>query len=90
MDDIKTLLQGALEARGRVLVKLNVGAADLDRVISLLPAMRSPTVAALRRRATPSGRRWCPRTPSTSWIGPELKDAGASDIIELPISKIVP
>ena len=39
--------QGALEARGKVLVKLNVGAADLDAVIALLPSMKSPTVSKL-------------------------------------------
>src|SRR5580765_915704 len=40
MNQINTLLQGALEARGKVLVKLNVGRGDLDRVIALLPSMK--------------------------------------------------
>ena len=44
MEQIQTLLSGALEARGRVLVKLNVEEACLDDVIALLPALRSPTV----------------------------------------------
>ena len=39
--------QGALEARGKVLVKLNVDEADLDAVIALLPSMKSPTVSKL-------------------------------------------
>jgi ATP phosphoribosyltransferase len=89
MDDINTLLQGALKARGRVLVKLNVTATDLDRVISLLPAMRSPTVAELF-----GGSGYAVETvvakEAINKLIPELKDAGASDIIELPISKIVP
>ena len=38
---------GALEARGRVLVKLNVDEANLDAVIALLPALKSPTVSKL-------------------------------------------
>jgi ATP phosphoribosyltransferase len=89
MDDINTLLQGALQARGRVLVKLNVGAADLDRVISLLPAMRSPTVAELFGGGSYAVETVVPKDTINKLI-PELKDAGASDIIELPISKIVP
>src|SRR5207302_8857993 len=47
MAQIHTLLQGALEARGRVLVKLNVAEADLDGVIEVLPALKSPTVSKL-------------------------------------------
>ena len=47
MDDILTLLQGTLEARGKVLVKLNVGRDDLEAVIAELPAMRAPTVSEL-------------------------------------------
>ncbi len=89
MDDINTLLQGALQARGRVLVNLNVGAGDLDRVIALLPAMRSPTVAELFGGGSYAVETVVPKDTINKLI-PELKDAGASDIIELPISKIVP
>jgi ATP phosphoribosyltransferase len=89
MEDIHTLLKGVLDARGRVLVKLNVGAAELSRVISLLPAMRSPTVSELA-----GGGSYAVETvvekDSVNRLIPELRDAGASDIIELPISKIVP
>lgn len=89
MDDINTLLQGALQARGRVLVKLNVGSADLDRVIALLPAMRSPTVSELFGGGSYAVETVVAKDTINRLI-PELKDAGASDIIELPISKIVP
>ena len=47
MDQLLTLLHGALEARGKVLVKLNVAEADSTAVIALLPSMKSPTVSAL-------------------------------------------
>ncbi|MBV9950692.1 MAG: ATP phosphoribosyltransferase, partial [Acidimicrobiia bacterium] len=47
MHQIRTLLQGTLEARAKVLVKLNVGEGDLDEVIGLLPSMKSPTVSQL-------------------------------------------
>jgi len=89
MEDLNTLLQGVLEARGRALVKLNVGAEDLAKVLSLLPAMRSPTVSQLA-----GGGSYAVETVvekgSVNRLIPELKVAGASDIIELPISKIVP
>ncbi len=72
-----------------MLVKLNVAAGDLARVISLLPAMRSPTVSELA-----GGDSYAVETvvgkESVNRLIPELKAAGASDIIELPISKIVP
>jgi ATP phosphoribosyltransferase len=89
MEDINTLLQGALKARGRVLVKLNVEAYDLDRVIKLLPAMRSPTVSELFGGGSYAVETVVPKETINKLI-PELKDAGATDIIELPISKIVP
>jgi ATP phosphoribosyltransferase len=89
MEDINTLLQGALKARGRVLVKLNVEAYDLDRVIKLLPAMRSPTVSELFGGGSYAVETVVPKETINRLI-PELKDAGATDIIELPISKIVP
>jgi ATP phosphoribosyltransferase len=88
MEDINTLLQGALKARGRVLVKLNVEAADLDAVVSLLPAMRSPTVSELFGGGSYAVETVVPKEAINKLI-PDLKDAGASDIIELPISKIV-
>lgn len=89
MEDINTLLQGALKAHGRVLVKLNVEAYDLDRVIKLLPAMRSPTVSELFGGGSYAVETVVPKETINKLI-PELKDAGATDIIELPISKIVP
>ena len=88
MDDINTLLQGALQARGRVLVKLNVGAADLDRVISLLPAMRSPTVSELFGGGGFAVETVVKKSEINVLI-PALKDRGATDIIELALSKIV-
>ena len=45
MHQVRTLLQGVLEARGKVLVKLNVGSADLDKIIELVPSMKAATAA---------------------------------------------
>ena len=47
MHQLRTLLQGTLEARGKVLVKLNVAEPDLAEVIALLPSLKSPTVSQL-------------------------------------------
>ena len=88
MEQINTLLQGALEARGKVLVKLNVGEADLDGVIDLLPSMKSPTVAKLHRGDGYAVETVVLKSEINTLI-PALKDHGATDIIELPISKIV-
>jgi ATP phosphoribosyltransferase len=88
MHQLQTLLFGALEARGKVLVKLNVGTADLDKVIGLLPAMKSPTVSELFGAEGYAVETVVPKAEINVLI-PALKDAGASDIIELPLSKIV-
>jgi len=88
MSQIHTLLQGTLEARGRVLVKLNVSAADLDGVIEFLPSLRSPTVSELFGADAYAVETVVPKDQINTLI-PALKDHGATDIIELPISKIV-
>jgi ATP phosphoribosyltransferase len=88
MQQVLTLLQGTLEARGKVLVKLNVSDADLRRVIELLPAMKSPTVSKLHAEDGFAVETVVPKADINILI-PALKDAGATDIIELPLSKIV-
>jgi ATP phosphoribosyltransferase len=88
MEQIKVLLDGVLEARGKVLVKLNVSAADLDRVIALVPSMKAPTVSELFGRGGFAVETVVAKSEINTLI-PALKDAGASDIIELPLAKIV-
>jgi len=88
MEQIMILLQGVLEARGKVLVKLNVDADRLDAVIAKLPAMRTPTVNELYRHGGYAVETVVSKSDINVLI-PELKDAGATDIIELPLSKIV-
>ena len=88
MEQIKTLLDGVMEARGKVLVKLNVGEADLDAVIAILPSMKSPTVSKLFGDGGYAVETVVAKATINTLI-PDLKDAGASDIIELPLAKIV-
>jgi ATP phosphoribosyltransferase len=89
MEQLLSLLSGTLIARERVLVKVNVGEADLDRVIDLLPAMKSPTVSKLFGEDGYAVEAVVPKHTINVLI-PALKDHGATDIIELPIAKIVP
>ena len=88
MVQLKTLLDGVLEARGKVLVKLNVGEADLDAVIGLVPSMKAPTVSQLFGAGGYAVETVVEKAVINTLI-PALKDAGASDIIELPLAKIV-
>jgi ATP phosphoribosyltransferase len=88
MSQILTLLQGTLEARGKVLVKLNVGEDQLAAVIDLLPSMRAPTVSQLFGGAGYAVETVVPKSEINILI-PALRDHGATDIIELPLSKIV-
>ena len=89
IDELKILLRGAIDARGRVLVKLNVGKNNLDAVVGLLPAMRAPTVSQLSQTDYFAVETIVAKNEINLLI-PKLKSAGASDIVELPISKIVP
>ncbi len=89
MEQLQSLLTGALEARGRVLLKLNVDGADLDGVIALLPALKSPTVSKLFGEGGFAVETVVAKSEINTLI-PELLDHGANGIIELPISKIVP
>lgn len=88
MHQIHTLLQGTLEARGKVLVKLNVAGDDLEAVIELLPSMKSPTVSKLFGEDGYAVETVVHKSQINTLI-PALKDRGASDIIELPLAKIV-
>jgi ATP phosphoribosyltransferase len=84
-----TLLQGALSARGRVLVKLNVDNQHVDDVISLLPSLKSPTVSKLWNDEGYAVETVVDKSKINTLI-PALSDAGATGILELPLSKIVP
>lgn len=88
MDQLRTLLDGVLDARGRVLVKLNVAASQLDAVVRLLPALGAPTVSQLFGSDAYAVETVVPKREINILI-PALREAGASGILELPISKIV-
>ena len=88
MDDITTLVLSALRAEGRVLIKMNVGEADLLQVLEVVPAMKSPTVAQLQEGGY--AIETVVEKAQVNRLIPLLKAHGATDILEIPISKIVP
>ena len=88
MDQLLTLLQGALEARGNVLVKMNVPIESLEAVIALIPSMKAPTVNELFGGSGYAVESVVAKSEINVLI-PALKDVGASDILELPLAKIV-
>ena len=88
IEEIRTLLLGVIEARGRVLLSLNVPHDRLDAVIGVLPAMKRPTVSKLYGSDDYEITTVADKC-SVNILIPQLKAAGAEDILELPISKIV-
>ncbi len=86
--EIKTLLLGVLEARGKVLLSMNVQAVSLDDVIAALPAMKKPTISKLYNSEYLEISTVVEKN-QVNLLLPELKAKGAEDILELAISKIV-
>ncbi len=88
MQQVMTLLNGVLDARGRVLLKLNVSEERKDAVLAVLPSMKSPTMSPLAGggyavESVVEKRR-------INLVIPELIEAGATDLVEMAIAKIVP
>lgn len=88
IEEIRTLLLGVIEARGRVLLSMNVPDGKLDAVIACLPAMKHPTVSKLYGSNDLEVSTVADKSTVNILI-PQLKAAGAEDILEIPISKIV-
>ncbi len=88
LEDFALMLRGALAAKGRVGLMLNVRRADLPTVLGLLPALNQPTMASL------SDSSWVAVNSvideAQAWeLMPKLKAARAEGIVEYPLSKIV-
>ena len=82
------LLEGALNARGKVGLKMNIPSAKLEQILKQLPALRNPTVSPL------AGRNWVAIETIIDEvivreIIPRLKELGAEGIIEYPLNKVV-
>ena len=88
IEEIKTLLLAVIEARGKVLIDMNVPADKLDAVIDALPSMKHPTVSQLYKSDYYAVETVISKNEINILI-PKLKNLGAEDIIEMEISKIV-
>ena len=86
--DIKMLLEGAINAMGKVGLLLNVERQNLEKVLEVLPALKKPTISPL------SDDEWLALNTildesTVRSILPRLKEAGAQGIVEYPLNKIV-
>ena len=89
MADLVLMLQGAMNALGKVGLMMNVRHGDLDKVLSLLPALQTPTISQL------AGGDWADVNTILDErvvraLVPRLKEAGACGIVEYPLNKIIP
>jgi len=88
IEEIRTLLSGVIEARGKVLLSMNVAEAKLKEVMSVLPAMKRPTISELYEQGYYAVETVVSKRDVNILI-PMLKSMGAEDIIEMNITKIV-
>jgi len=85
---IALMMKGALEAREKVGIKMNVRTENLDKILAILPALRNPTVSALADKAWTAVETIVNRD-QTRDIVPKLKNAGAEGIVEYNLNKII-
>jgi len=88
MSEIILLLKGAIEAEGKVGLKMNVPAAKLESLLKILPALRRPTISNL------SDKKWVAvetiiEEKLVRKIIPALKEAGAEGVIEYSLNKLI-
>jgi ATP phosphoribosyltransferase len=88
LEDMRMLLEGAINALGKVGLMLNVHKDCLARVLAVLPALKRPTISHL------SDEEWLAVNTildesTVRDIIPRLKQAGGQGIVEYPLNKIV-
>ncbi len=89
IESIALLLKGAIEAEGRVGLKMNCPRQRLQDVLSVLPAMKRPTISELSEEGWVAVETILHES-EVRIIIPALKRAGASDLIEYPLNKVIP
>jgi ATP phosphoribosyltransferase len=88
IEQMVMLLKGAILAEGKVGLKVNVRAKDVDKVVALLPAMKAPTVSQL------AGGKWVDidtviDEEEVKRLIPKIRKAGGQGIIEYPLNKVI-
>jgi len=89
LQNLAVLLQGALRARSKVGLKMNVPGEKLDTILAVLPAMKHPTISQLVHSDWVAVEVILEEKQVRDLI-PALKRAGAQDIIEYPLTKVIP
>ncbi len=89
LESLALLFQSAVDAESKVGLKLNVAKESLDEVLSLLPALHTPTVSPLSDTGWYAVESIVDEAVVRTLV-PRLKRAGASGIIEYPLNKVVP
>ena len=88
LEDIQMLLEGAMNALGKVGLMLNVSRDCLDAVLAALPALKNPTISQLSQGDWLAVNTILDESTVRTII-PRLKKAGAQGIVEYPLNKIV-
>jgi len=89
IENISTLLQGAIRALAKVGLKMNVPEESKAMILEMLPALKTPTVSPLTEEGWYAVETILDETTAREII-PELKRAGAQGIIEYPLNKVIP
>ncbi len=88
LDSLVLLLNSVLEARKRIMLKLNIERSKLDNILAILPALRSPTISALCDVSAVSVQSAVKKVELAELI-PELRRRGATDIVVSQISQVI-
>ncbi len=83
------LLRSVMDARSRVILELNVGAADLERLVAILPCMKTPTVSPLHAGSGFAIKVAVPRKLVPELI-PVIRRNGGADILVTEPTQIIP
>ncbi len=89
IDSLAILLKGAIEARAKVGMKLNVAKKDLQKILDILPAEKSPTVSPLADGEYVAVEVIIEERIERALL-PKLQRAGASGLIVYPLNKVIP
>ncbi len=89
IENISLLLQGAIQARQKVGLKMNVPRKKLGEIIQLLPAEKSPTVSTLADEEWVAVEIIVEEHVERELV-PQLKRSGATGIITYPLNKVIP
>ncbi|MFQ5717862.1 MAG: ATP phosphoribosyltransferase, partial [Nitrospinales bacterium] len=89
VDRLVLMLKGAMNANGKVGIMMNIPKSSLDAVLKVLPERLKPTISEL------SDSSWVDINvildeKSVRELVPDLKQAGAADIVEYPLNKVIP